>query len=208
MDVPNTCFPSDNPAEVPTLRLKMQADYLDQPVMPWGGTGKFWRPVRNVDFRGTWHFYVDDDKFAALWKHPDSLLATGAPTIIEPNFSLDETTPFWMGLEAIGRKRWLARYWQSQGRRIIVDLHVPAKYQALNLLGVPRGWKAYATRGDDRKIAELESEHMLAMEHAETTDPSDLLFVVYAGGERVKDWCRRRSAEWVSVPLFGKKPTL
>jgi len=195
--VPNANFPSDNLAEIPTLRLSMQADTVDQPVLPWGGTSAYWRASRVADFRGTWHFYVDDSKFAAVWKNPDAILATAAPTIVEVNYSLCDSTPLWMGIERIGRKRWLSRYWQSRGRRILVDLHVPDKYAHINLLGVPRGWRAYATRAAERKIADLESEHMLAMEHAGATEPSDLTFVVYGGNSRVRDWCRRRSAEWV-----------
>lgn len=193
----NCCFPSDNPAEIPALRLRMAADYIDQPVIPWGGQGKFWRASRSADFRGTWHFYIDDAKFAALRKHPDAVLKTGAPTLVEPNFSLGDSTPLWLGLEIIGRKRWISRFWQSEGRRILVDLHVPEKYRQLNLFGVPRGWKAYATRAHERKIADLEAEHMLAMNHAEATEPADLVFLVYGGNARVRDWCRRRHAEWL-----------
>jgi hypothetical protein len=195
----NFTFPSDNPAEIPTLRLRLQADGIDQPVLPWGGQSAHWRPSRAAAFRGTWHFYVVDAKFSALRKHPEAPLDTAAPTLVEPNFSLDDSTPLWIGLEVIGRKRWISRFWQHHGRRILVDLHVPEKYQAHNLLGVPRGWKSYATRATDRAIRALEAEHMLALEHACTTDPSDLTFLVYGGGDRVRDWCRRRNAEWVPV---------
>lgn len=194
---PNANFASDNTAEVPTLRLGLQADAVDQPVLPWGGTAAFWRASRVAAFRGTWHFYVDDSKFSALWKNPDAPLKTTAPTFVEPNYSLCDSTPVWLGLERIGRKRWLSRFWQSQNRRILVDLHVPEKYQSLNLLGVPKGWKAYATRAAERKIADLEAEHMLAMEHADAREPEELVFLVYGGNHRVQDWCRRRRAEWV-----------
>lgn len=127
--LPNCCFPTDNPAEIPVLRLSQQADFLDQPVLPWGGQSAHWRASRASEFRGTWHFYVEDAKFSSLRHHPDRPLSTAAPTLVEPNFSLDNSTPFWLGLEVIGRKRWISRFWQSQGRRILVDLHVPEKYQ-------------------------------------------------------------------------------
>jgi hypothetical protein len=175
----------------------LQADGIDQPVLPWGGQSTHWRASRSADFRGTWHFYVEDAKFTALRARPDTPLKTGAPTLVEPNFSLDDSTPLYLGLEIIGAKRWISRFWQYHGRRILVDLHVPERYQAYNLFGVPPGWTAYATRAAERKIADLEAEHMLAMAHSGATEPADLVFCVYGGNHRVQEWCRRRHAEWI-----------
>jgi hypothetical protein len=206
MSVPNTVWPTDNLAEVPTLRLALQADAIDQPFLPWGGESKHWRISRQKEFRGTWHFYVADKYFSALKREPELPMKTPAPTLVEPNFSLGDSTPHWLGLHEIGWKRWIARYWQSQGRRILVDLHVPEKFQLTNLIGVPTGWRAYATRAAESRIADLESEHMLAMAHAEVDDPSELVYAVYGGGDRVRDWCRRRSAEW--IPATGRSRPL
>lgn len=193
----NYNFASDNLLEIPALRLRLQADAIDQPVLPWGGQSAHWRASRAANFRGTWHFYVADAKFTALRTTPEAPLATASPTLVEPNFSLDDSTPLWLGFEIIGRKRWMARYWQHHGRRILVDLYVPDKYAQHNLLGVPKGWRAYATRATDHELTRLESEHMLAMDHAHTSDPSDLTFLVYGGGRRVEAWCQRRAAEWI-----------
>ena len=205
-DIPNSNFPSDNALEIPALRSRLQADAIDQPVLPWGGQSSHWRASRIKDFRGTWHFYVDDAKFSALRHRPDAPLATAATTLVEPNFSLDDSTPLWLGLQAIGWKRWIARYWQQDGRRILVDLHVPDKFAQLNLVGVPKGWTAYATRAAERKIADLESDHMLAMAHAGTSDPQDLTFLVYGGDSRVRAWCQRRAAEWVPCAALKATP--
>jgi len=187
-DVPDTLWPSDNDWDVPTLNLKMQADFLDAPVVQWGDV------ARASVHRGSWHFYTDDSKFDTLWKDPTGPLRSKAITIIEPNFSTGPQFPRASAMGLIFRKRWLARYWQEYGRRIIVDLNIDERLYDICLLGVPKGWRSYATRAMPDYDHALYAQHDLAVDHAGT---DDILFVVYAGGQHFRDICKKEG--WIHV---------
>jgi len=142
---------------------------------------------------GTWHFYVDDYRFTNLIKRPDKIVNTQCNSAIEPNFSIFNQMPIPVGLFRIYQKRWIARYWQQHGIRVIVDLNVAPKFRAYNLLGVPIGWGAYATRGYTDRLDQLEAEYNLAKTHA---SGNPLLFIVYGGGKLVKQYCAERAWLW------------
>lgn len=195
--VPNALWPTDNAWGVPLLDLAMQADAVEAPVTVWGTQGQ----TRKMG--GTWVFYAPDESFDALWLNPAKVLPSGAPCIVEPNWSTTDQAPFAVALWGIYRRRWLARYWQSQGRRVFVDLNVhhdllaphPATAGAIPaLLGVPKRWKAYATRAHGNRPEMLESEHAVALSHAET---DSILFLVYGGGKRVEELAKARGWAWV-----------
>lgn len=183
--VPDAVFPSDNEWDVPTLDVRMQADHFDFPFAIWGS-------VARRKMRGIAGFYTDDRRFSGVFERPDSLLLAPCPTVVEPNYSTHPQIPRAVMLERIYRKRWLARYWQTKGRRIFVDLNVDPTVRALNFLGVPKGWRAYFTRshGDPAKIV---SEWEAAVAHAGT---DDLIFGVYGGGREVQELCRSRLWQW------------
>lgn len=195
--VPNAIWPTDNPWGVPVLDWNMQADAVEAPVTVWGTQGQ----TRAMG--GTWVFYTADDAFDHLWINPAKVLPSGAPCLVEPNWSTTDQAPFAVALWGIYRRRWLARYWQSQGRRTFVDLnvhhallepHEATAGQIPALLGVPRGWKAYATRAHANRPEMLEAEHAVAVSHAGTETP---LFLVYGGGRRVEELARARGWNWV-----------
>lgn len=187
--IPYTNFPSDNAWDIPLLDDSLQADFLDLPFLQWGTR------CRKQTFRGTWGFYVDDYRFSALWKNPGAVINTGCNTAVEPNFTIDNHTPRAVALYQIYRKRYLARLWQQLGGvRILADLNVPAGFERENLLGIPQGWKAYATRGYSDLLGKLDSELALAQEHANSTR---VLFVVYGGGVAVKQWAEQNAAAGV-----------
>jgi len=187
--VPDALWPSDNDWGVPTLDPRLQADAVDSPCVAWGSSG-----ARSKPLRGTVCFYTHDRFFEALWSNPGPVLRSGCPTVVEPNFSTHEQMPAAFALWGIYRKRWLARYWQSKGLRVFVDLNVHPNFRRLNLLGVPRSWRAFATRSHSEGAA-LDDEFGLAAEHAGT---DQLLFLVYGGGSRVKQLAGERG--WVWVP--------
>jgi hypothetical protein len=81
----------------------------------------------------------------------------------------------------------MARYWQSKGVRIFVDLNVNRAFAEDNLVGVPAGWAAFATRGYAERIDDLRFEYGLAQGVAGKRD--GVLFVVYGGGKTVKNFC-------------------
>lgn len=142
--IPDVIFPTDNEWGVPLLDLNMQAIMLNIPITKWGTIG------RHGKMAGTYHFYTDDYKFTALWGNPWPVISSSCVSVVEPNFSTHEQMPKAVALWDIYRKRWLARFWQSYGVRIFVDLNVEPHLMELNMLGVPHGWMAYATRWLDR----------------------------------------------------------
>lgn len=171
-------WPSNtNELEIPDLRLDLCPVGPDMPLVAWGSR------VRSAQFRGTWHFYVDDYRFTRVWEQPESVVETGAVGAVELNYSVFDQTPFPIALIATYRKRWLARFWQERGLAVWVDLNVSETHSELNLLGVPRGWKHYATRGYDERVDDLVRECALARVHA----GGEAQLLVYGGGAVVAE---------------------
>jgi hypothetical protein len=175
---------------IPTLDLGMQAEQLEVPVKAWGSQG------RELPNEGSYHFYVCDNQFNALWKKPDQLVRSGCKVATEVNYSTWDDSPKMGVLWTIYRKRILAAYWQMCGVRILVDLNLNPEHSELALVGVPRGWRAYANRFHSQMHhSQLEREHAMAAEHAGT---SDILYVVFGGGKRARRICDARG--WIHVP--------
>lgn len=172
-------WPTDNEWGVPSLRLDMQADAVP-PIVPWGSR------ARGSTMTGTWSFYADDYRFEALARSPLQLTATGCTAAIELNFSLFDQTPRAESLWATYRKRLAARQWQEAGIRVFVDLNVPAAHRDVCMLGVPRGWRSFATRGYATRIDDLVSE----WEYAWGRSGSALVMLVVGGGPKVEEKCR------------------
>lgn len=197
-DVPDAIWPTNNAWGVPVLDLALQADAVEFPVTVWGSQGQ------SKPMRGTWVFYAPDESFDHVWANPAKLLPSGAPCYVEPNWSTADQTPFAVALWSLYRRRWISRYLQSQGRRVFVDLNVhhgllePHEATAGAIpafLGVPRGWKSYATRAHANRPEMLDAEYAAACSHA---DGNTVLFLVYGGGARVEQLARERG--WVWVP--------
>ncbi len=197
----DSIWPTDNAWSVPCLDPKLQADQVVFPVQTWGTIGAR-RPMH-----GSWHFYVHDHKFEPLWKRPYRVLWSRPTVAVEPNFSTTDQTPFALSLWHVYRKRWLARYWQSQGVKIFVDLNVDAglnqPHEAVagrrpNLLGVPDGWRAFASRAHGNQPERLLEEFKVAQAHAGEATP---LFLVVGGGQTVQRFARENGWVWVPEQL-------
>ena len=190
MRIPDAMFPHTAELEIPRLDPTRQGRFVALPVRGWGSVS------RRSRFRGTWHFYVDDEKFTALWSRPDTILKTKAVNAVEPNFSTDVQMAYPVVLYRIYQKRWLARFWQDHGMDIFVDLNVADNehYNNLNLVGVPKGWRSYATVAHNSRLDLLVHQSQIAFEHAETTD---INFLVYGGGKKVASMCEENN--WVHV---------
>lgn len=200
--IPDSLFPTDNVLEIPTLRLDMQATTCDIPFVCFGEqTRKF-----KMNGAGTLHFYTDDYRFSAIYEHPEKILQHEPRNIVEPNYSLFNETPIAFGLQAIYKKRVLARSMQEKGLRVFVDLNVANKYYAYNLIGVPGGWSSFCTRGYKDRMNALEFEFLIARRIAKD---NPLTFVVY-GGEDIKLWCMENQCVYVSpvVVLKNKERAL
>lgn len=177
-------FETDNKFEIPLLKRELQVGAIALPFEKWGyiGRGKY--------MPGTYHFYTDDYKFDAVWKKPDKLLESQCSGTVEVNFSTNDQMPLSEGLYRIYKKRWLSRYWQLHNIPICVDLFVSDKFVQLNLLGVPKCWKAYCTRAISHNgIGFIERDYSIACNHAET---DNILFVVYGGGRLIKEHCQQK----------------
>lgn len=191
---------STNALQIPDLRVAVQALGPYAPFVNWGSRS------RGKRMRGTFGFYADDYRFDAVWRYPDRVLACEPTAIVEPNYSVFDQTPVPVAIWATYRKRWLSRYWSEHGVKVFVDLNVSETHSELNLLGVPRGWRAYATHGYADRLADLERE--LAIARAHGGDEATLL--VYGGGNAVAEWCSsqvgvshvqegKRVVDWKSV---------
>lgn len=80
-------YESDNIFEIPNLLLEQQAGRLELPLTPWGANSRLRKDV------ATYHFYVDDYRFEALFKDPVNLILSGCKAIVEPNCSCHDQTP-------------------------------------------------------------------------------------------------------------------
>src|SRR5690606_22628013 len=118
---PDCLYPSNNIYEIPTLLSEGQGDVLHLPFEAWGEKSRLRKDV------GTYHFYVDDYRFSAIWDNPDKIIQANVLAIVEPNISLFDTTPVSYGLHLIYKKRWISRFLQDHQIRVFMDLNVSAK---------------------------------------------------------------------------------
>lgn len=201
-EVPDCVWPTDNEAGIPLLDINKQADAIDLPVNIWGA-----RLGRTALTRlgGTVLFYTEDYRFVGVWKNPTTVIRGRLVNAGEVNYSVYTQMPPTVALYQTYKKRWLARYWQQAGLKIIVDLNVASQYWKMNLLGVPHGWRAYSTRGYTSRLDALEIELQIACTHAGT---EDVIFVVYGGGRKVREWCMvnaHRHVIWIPEDLDIQK---
>lgn len=177
--IPDCLFPSNNIYEIPTLDINGQADVISNPVIVWG----IEKRTRKID-GGTVLFYVDDYRFEAIWDNPHQILDTGCAAMAEPNVSIYDTMPISYGLHLIYKKRWIARYLQALGVKVLADLNVSVKFAEYNLLGIPDGWNAFATRGYLERTDYLLHEIETAKKISGCDNP---FMVVYGGGMKIRE---------------------
>ena len=195
--IPDSLFPTDNDFEVPSLRLDMAASTCEIPFVCFGEQKRTFK----MNGTGTLHFYTDDYRFNSVYEHTEKILQHNPNNIVEPNFSLFNETPIAFGLQAIYKKRTIARQMQEQGIKVFVYLNVANKFYAYNLLGVPMGYNAFCTRGYEDRMNALEFEYAIAQKIA---NGNNLTFVVYGGGERVKEWCKHKGVIYVTPVIIMK----
>lgn len=190
-------FPCDNDLEIPSLRLDMQPKVCSIPFRCFGEQKR----TLDMEHTGTLHFYTDDYRFQSVYDHPEKILQNNPANIVEPNFSLFTETPIAFGLQAVYKKRMVARLMQENGIRVFVDLNVAPKFYKCNLIGVPAGYSAFCTRGYSDRLNQLEFEYKMARSIA---GDNPLTFVVYGGGATVRSFCQQIGAIYVT-PLIAIK---
>ena len=181
-------YPSDNQYEIPLLLDDNQPIHLELPLAPWGAEARYKKDIT------TYHFYVDDYRFEALFKNPFKLLESGCRAIVEPNCSIHDQTPTAFAIYQIYKKRYLARYLQECGVQVWVDLNVSPRFEEYNALGVPNGYNAFFTRGVTGWEATTERHWEMAKRISGLEKPN---MIVYGGGKDMEAWCRERGIVWV-----------
>ena len=181
-------YESNNEFEIPNLLLSGQAGKLMLPCAAWGADSRLRKDV------ATYHFYVDDYRFDAIWKDPSRVMASGVKAVVEPNCSIYDTTPVAYGLHLIYKKRWIARYWQECGILVYADMNVSSKFMEYNKFGIPKGYNAFFTRGYADRIAYLKIEIEAAKEISGMENPN---IIVYGGGGNVRKFCTDNSLVYV-----------
>lgn len=187
---PNIIFPADNEWGIPVLDLNLQAVGFYAPVIKWGAQ------ARSMQHNGTYHFYVEDYKFEALWRKPNKLVNSGCKAVVEVNFSTGNTMPKAEVLYAvIYRKRWLARYWQTHGVRVAVDLNIERSFFDIALLGVPKGWTVYCNRAYTSDTSHLHEAFQVAQAHA---GDMPIQYTVYGGGKAIRELCAKEGWHYLA----------
>lgn len=190
-------YDSNNEFEIPTLKIDEQPK--SGLLLPFSGWGSDTRVKKGIF---TYHFYVEDYRFEAIWKNPNEVLNSGCTDLVEPNLSLFDTTPIAYGLHQIYKKRWIARYWQECGANIYADLNVSRKFQKYNRLGIPEGYNAFFTRGYADRQEYLKEEIQIAREISGKDNPN---MMVYGGGDRIKEFCIQNNVLYVEQFMTNKK---
>lgn len=189
-------YESDNPFEIPNLLLEMQAGKVELPLSPWGANSRLRKDV------ATYHFYVDDYRFEALFKDPVKLLTSNCKVVVEPNCSCHDQTPIAYGISLIYKKRWLCRYLQECGIKVYADLNVSHKFIEYNKMGIPKGYNAFFTRGLDGWMESLKLDLQVAQEISGLERPN---LVVYGGGVEIQDFCRKHGLLYITDFINAKK---
>ena len=189
-------FASDNAFEIPTLLLSEQGGKVEVPFTPWGANSRLRKDV------ATYHFYVDDYRFEALFKDPTKLILSGCKAIVEPNCSCHDQTPIAWGIQLIYKKRYLARYLQECGIKVYADLNVSHKFIEYNKMGIPKGYNAFFTRGLDGWMQSLKSDLQVAQEISGLETPN---LIVYGGGGEIQDFCRKNGLLYLTDFINAKK---
>jgi len=187
MRVPDAVWGTDNEYGIPMLDLRMQADHLEAPFAGWGTM------PRKDKMTGTYHFYVEDYRFEQVWRNPLDIANSACYAIVETNFSVYDDMPKAVALWQMFRKRWITRWLQSIGMRIFVDLNISHRHDSLRFIGVPEGWKSYATRAYSKRLNETVIEYEQAVKHA---GGGTILFVCYGGGKAAEELSKQYGWIW------------
>lgn len=189
-------YDSNNKFDIPNLLLEEQAGRLELPFSPWGANSRLRKDVT------TYHFYVDDYRFEALFKDPVKLILSNCKAVVEPNCSCHDQTPIAYGIQLIYKKRWLCRYLQECGIKVYADLNVSHKFIEYNKMGIPEGYNAFATRGLDGWMESLKSDLQVAQEISGLDRPN---LIVYGGGDEIQEFCHKKGLLYVTDFINAKK---
>lgn len=173
-------LPTDNEWGVPVLDPALQPASITPPVLHWGSR------ARGSANTGTWSFYVDDYRFGSVRQNIDAVVRTKCTACTELNITLHDGVPRAVALASVYEKRRVAALLQSRSIAVFVDICVPSEHFSLNFLGVPKGWRAFSTRGYAAMPNELRKQYQAAADWAGRMP----LLLVIGGGETIQSLCR------------------
>lgn len=189
-------YDSDNEYDIPNLLMEQQPERgLLLPFAAWGADSRLRKDI------ATYCFYVEDYRFEAIWKDPTIVINSGCAAVVEPNLSLFDTTPIAFGLQQIYKKRWIARYYQECGIKVYADLNVARKFQKYNMLGIPKGYNAFATRGYTDRVEYLLEEIEVARRISGLQKPN---MIVYGGGAKIESIAKENGLIYVEQFMQNK----
>ena len=199
-------FDSDLPWNMPELRADMLGDVEDE-IRTWIGpkhaddsyTGQY-LVLYNADSirelpaeRAILAFYVDDWRFNVWWEKPAEktiqILNSGISTVVTHNFSLWAGQAKAVHLYNTYRARWLGRYMQEAGLRIIPDVNwCDEQSFEFCLLGIPKSPPVIAVQAQTLKTDDdfRWSAYGIKRATSELT-PSKLLVYGSEGADKVLD---------------------
>jgi hypothetical protein len=119
---------------IPYLRADLLADVVPTTTYAGGvitapaSTLVIWRTCATEKVQGcTLAFYVDDVRLESLWRRPrhytELFLRHGIAALIEVDYSLWADDALAVQVFNTYRSRWLGRYWQNHGLRVIPSLN-------------------------------------------------------------------------------------
>jgi hypothetical protein len=110
-------------------------------------------------------FYAEDFKFEYIWRDVDiyvqKIKNAGITDIVTPNYSAYDNSPVAWSIWQFFKIRWLSRFWQEAGIKIILDIfesHL-GEFQDILFEGIPKripvAMMQMQTNSRDNKILEL-----------------------------------------------------
>lgn len=199
-------FPCISPLGIPDLLPQdfaaVPADFQLQPYR-----------TKHVDADSSiCHFYLDDYRFETTWNKPNAALVHLRRywAVMSPDFSLYPQWPTVVNQWNTYRSRWLGRWWQSQGLRVIPTVNwADTASHAYCFDGIQPGQVVTIGVPDTRRPHVVERYRIGAHVMCERLQPS--LVIVYGSSpveidapvlEVAPDWHRLRG---VSRKVYGKR---
>jgi hypothetical protein len=145
-------------------------------------------------------FYTADERFDPVWVEPEvytaNLLRYGVKTIISPNFSCYDGAHKAEDIWQTYRARWLSRYFQESGLRVIPDIMLGGLANGDDVwqwrfAGIPKGCPAVSLQVQQKGGAAAQPELFYRQRHRQLLRVLDLLrpesLLLYRGPD-LPDW--------------------
>ena len=167
-------FVSDGRWDIPLVK-KQLINLIDVRVIACSDTKA---NDNDANKRNGVHFFVDDYRFAGIYKHPEKSLSRYSQYsfLLTPDFSTYAEMNLWRQLESVAMNRWCGAYWQSMGLTVIptVSWSTPRSFDfcfdgiehgsivAIGMIGCKRNHLGFM-RGYNAMLEKIEPESILCL---------------------------------------------